>query len=91
MGKRGLSFGEYAVTFALALITGVLSGSGSAEARRRHRPAPEPAPAPAPQPSPQPAPPPSSCAEYGHLCVTSADCCAPLFCHFDGYTRWCRY
>jgi hypothetical protein len=31
------------------------------------------------------------CTSWGRTCRTSHDCCAPLFCGFDGYTRYCRF
>jgi hypothetical protein len=31
------------------------------------------------------------CTQWGRGCQSSSQCCRPLFCGFDGYTRYCRY
>jgi hypothetical protein len=76
--------------FAVATLVGLFAGGVSA--KNPHRP-PPPADAAPPPPEPQPdaAPSPSDCVPYGRICHQSADCCSPLFCHFDGYNSTCRY
>jgi hypothetical protein len=31
------------------------------------------------------------CQPFGRGCKRNSDCCRPLECVFDGYTRWCRF
>jgi hypothetical protein len=32
-----------------------------------------------------------SCAGYGRICRSTTDCCSGLWCHFDGFARYCRF